>query len=115
MPSVKKDYIVKVSTKIQRRFIIGLILIAGVATVSLITSNKKEDVAIASPVRAVQPVDTIMPSVKLKNLASKKIEYRPSTDMKLYEGYCVHRYTDDTYVYQYIGETDRSNPKLRCS
>ena len=101
---------------IKRQFLISLAMLVGIVVVlTLVTGKNSDTAAVPTPVKTVQPVEEIAPSVISKTLASKKIAYVPSANPDQNEAYCVHRYTDDSYVYQYIGQTSRSNPELSCS
>lgn len=116
MPSVKRLFIVKLHLSYQRTAVIALVLLAIAALIVAILGNRDQGNVVATPpVRIVESVEAIWPDVKSKTLMNRQNEYRPSTNPREVDAFCVHQYSDDTNVYQYIGQTDSLNPKLSCS
>ena len=106
----------KNNTTIKRRSLITLaMLVLVLAVLSLVRGKNSDSVVATPPVRTVHAVEEIWPASSSKILASQKMEYKPTINPELDDAYCVHSYTDGSYVYQYVGQTSKDNPDLSCS
>jgi hypothetical protein len=98
--------------------IVALVLLTGIALVvsglhflpgdsmfSLKSSIAGSDAAPATPLET-RPVSEIWPATTAKTLSRVNVEYRPTSNPTAFDTYCIYRYTDGSYVHQYIGQSN---------
>ena len=63
----------------------------------------------------IQTEHTLPPVSKATEVIRKETEYRVTTNPNTLDTYCKNYFEKDVYTYQYLGQTDASEPTLECS